>query len=65
LATHINEERKMAAAYAIANCIDEDHLQSEYIIPSVFDAQVLENVAAAVVNAARESKVAGRRSQFE
>jgi malate dehydrogenase (oxaloacetate-decarboxylating) len=26
LATHINEEMKMAAAYAIAYCIEEDHL---------------------------------------
>jgi malate dehydrogenase (oxaloacetate-decarboxylating) len=67
LATHINEEMKMAAAYAIADCIEEDHLQPEYIIPSVFDAKVVENVAAAVVNAARKSKAARRRSrsQFE
>jgi len=67
LATHINEEMKMAAAYAIADCIEEDHLQPEYIIPSVFDAKVVENVAAAVVEAARESKAARRRSrsQFE
>ena len=67
LATHINEEMKMAAAYAIADCIEEGHLQPEYIIPSVFDAKVVENVAAAVVNAARESKAVRRRtrSQFE
>ncbi len=67
LATHINEEMKMAAAYAIADCIEEDHLQPEYIIPSVFDAKVVESVAAAVVKAARESKAARRRSrsQFE
>ena len=25
LATHINEEMKMAAAYAVAYCIEEDH----------------------------------------
>ncbi len=67
LATHINEEMKMAAAYAIANCIEEEHLQPEYIIPSVFDAKVVENVSAAVVEAARESKAARTRSrsQFE
>lgn len=67
LATHINEEMKMAAAYAIADCIEEEHLQPEYIIPSVFDAKVVENVAASVINAARESKAARRRrrSQFE
>jgi malate dehydrogenase (oxaloacetate-decarboxylating) len=67
MATHINEEMKIAASYAIADCIEEDHLQPEYIIPSVFDAEVVKNVAAAVVKAARESKVAGSisRSQFE
>jgi malate dehydrogenase (oxaloacetate-decarboxylating) len=67
LAKHINEEMKMAAAHAIADCIEEDHLQTEYIIPSVFDAKVVENVAAAVVKAARGSKTARRRSrsQFE
>ncbi len=65
LATHINEEMKMAAAYAIAYCIEEDHLQPEYIILSVFESKFVENVAAAVVKAARESKAARMRSQFE
>ena len=67
MATHINEEMKMAAAYAIANCIEEEHLQPEYIIPSVFDAKVVENVSAAVIAAARETKAARNRSrsQFE
>jgi malate dehydrogenase (oxaloacetate-decarboxylating) len=65
LATHINEEIKMAAAYAIAYCIEEDHLQPEYIILSVFESKFVENVAAAVVKAARESKAARMRSQFE
>ncbi len=57
----------MAAAHAIADCIEEDHLQPEYIIPSVFDAKVVENVSAAVVEAARKSKAARSRSrsQFE
>ena len=36
LAKQINEKMKMAAAYAIAYCIEEDHLQPEYIILSVF-----------------------------
>ena len=65
LATHINEEMKMAAAYAIAYCIEEDHLQPENIISSVFESKFVENVAAAVVKAARESKAARMRSQFE
>ena len=67
LATHINEEMKMAAAHAIADCIAQDHLQPEYIIPSVFDTKVVENVSAAVIKAARETNVArGRgRNKFD
>jgi malate dehydrogenase (oxaloacetate-decarboxylating) len=30
LATHINEKMKMAAAYAIAYCIEEDYLQPQW-----------------------------------
>ena len=56
---------KIAAPYALAYCIEEDHLQPEYIILSVFESKFVENVAAAVVKAARESKVARMRSQFE
>ena len=65
LASRINEEMKMAAAHAIANCIAEDHLQPEYVIPSVFDAKVVENVSAAVVKAARETGVARGRGRNE
>ena len=65
LATHINEEMKMAAAYAIAYCIEEDHLQPENIISSVFESKFVENVAVALVKAARESKAARMRGQFE
>ena len=65
LATQINEKMKMAAAYAIAYCIEEDHLQPEYIILNMFESKFVENVAAAVVKAARESKAARMRSQFE
>jgi malate dehydrogenase (oxaloacetate-decarboxylating) len=67
LATHINEEMKMAAAHAIAGCIAEDHLQPEYIIPSVFDSKVVESVSAAVIKAARATNVARvrGRNKFE
>jgi len=63
MATHINEEMKMAAAHAIADCIAHDHLQPEYIIPSVFDTKVVENVSAAVIKAARETNVARNRGR--
>lgn len=57
-ASDINEAMKLAAAYAIANVIDETELSADYIIPSVFDPRVAKAVAAAVIEAARESGVA-------
>ena len=63
MATHINEEMKMAAANAIANCIAEEHLQPEYVIPSVFDAKVAESVSNAVAKAARDTDVARSRGR--
>lgn len=58
LATTVNEEMKMAAATAIANSIDEEHLIPDYIIPSVFDSSIVPLVAKAVKQAAIETGVA-------
>ena len=60
-ATDISEEMKLAAANAIANCIAEDELGEEYIVPSVFNRQVARRVARAVAAAAYASGVATRR----
>lgn len=60
-ATTINDEMKMAAAYAIANVIDEDHLSEDYIIPSAFNEKVHKDVASAVADAAVKSGVATRQ----
>jgi len=57
-ASDINEEMKIAAAYAIADIISENELNDEYVIPKPFDPRVGEKVAAAVAKAARESGVA-------
>ncbi len=57
-ARRINEPMKLAAAAAIAGVIGTDELSSEYIVPSVFDARVVEAVAKAVSGAAVESGVA-------
>jgi malate dehydrogenase (oxaloacetate-decarboxylating) len=57
-ARRINEPMKLAAANAIAGVIGADELSSEYIVPSVFDARVVEAVAKAVSGAAVESGVA-------
>lgn len=48
----INEEMKIAAAYAIANLIKEDELKPDYVIPAPFDQRVAPHVAAEVAKAA-------------
>ncbi|MCB1827717.1 MAG: NAD-dependent malic enzyme, partial [Coxiellaceae bacterium] len=58
LATDINEEMNLAAAYAIANIIDEKSLSPDYIVPSVFNQDVVKAVTKAVKKAARETGVA-------
>lgn len=57
-ASDINDEMKIAAAYAIANSIPESELNADYIIPSALDKTVSAAVAAAVAKAARDSGVA-------
>ncbi len=57
-ATDINEEMKLAAAYAIASTINDAELQPDYIIPSIFNRRVTALVAAAVEDAARRTGVA-------
>jgi len=56
----INEEMKLAAANAIAGVIPEDELDTDYIIPSVFNRHVAQAVAQAVADAAVTSGVARR-----
>ncbi len=57
-ASDINDEMKLAAAFAIADLVDADKLNPEYIIPDAFDPRVGKVVAAAVSEAARKSGVA-------
>lgn len=57
-ATDINDEMKIAAAYAIAGVIDETELNEENIIPNVFNDRVSKEVAKAVKEAAIKSGVA-------
>ena len=54
-ARHINEEMKLAAAYAIASLVSEDELNEAYVIPDAFDERVAPAVAAAVAEAAMKS----------
>jgi len=57
-ASDINEEMKVAAAYAIANIIKEEELKEDYVIPDALDKRVVLEVAKAVSKAGKESGVA-------
>lgn len=46
----ITDDMKLAAAYAIANIIDESELNEDNIIPGVFDPRVMTSVYEAVKN---------------
>ncbi|HET8599848.1 MAG TPA: NAD-dependent malic enzyme [Segeticoccus sp.] len=52
-ARSITEGMKMAAARAIAAIVGDDELREEYIIPSVFNRDVADAVAAAVASSAQ------------
>jgi malate dehydrogenase (oxaloacetate-decarboxylating) len=56
-ARDINDEMKVAAAYAIADLIDEKELTPDYIIPNPFDKRVAKAVAKAVAEAATKTGV--------
>ena len=57
-ASAINDEMKVAAAYAIAGLVDDGELNAEYILPRAFDPRIKDAVAAAVAEAARKTGVA-------
>ena len=56
-AREINDEMKIAAAYAIADLVG-DQLSETYILPSALDKNVAPAVAKAVAEAARRTGVA-------
>lgn len=57
-AKEINEEMKLAAAYAIANIVSIEELSEEKILPKAFEKGIGAAVAEAVKKAAIETKVA-------
>jgi len=57
-APRITEEMKTAAARAIADIVSAQELREDYIIPSVFNREVVGAVAAAVADEARDSGTA-------
>lgn len=57
-ASDINDQMKIAAAYAIADLVENEKRSEDYVIPSAFDSRVVEAVSSAVAKAAIESGVA-------
>ncbi|GIP06089.1 malate oxidoreductase [Paenibacillus lautus] len=59
-ATTINEEMKLAAAEAIASAVSDEERNPSYIIPSVFNQNVVKAIRELVVKAAVKTGVARR-----
>lgn len=57
-AREINDEMKIAAAYAIADLISDEELCADYILPKPFDPRLKDAVAKATAEAARKSGAA-------
>ncbi len=56
-ASTINKQMMIAAAYAIASCVTDQELSTQYILPYAYDKRAHEAVAKAVSQAATVSKV--------
>jgi len=57
-ASQINEEMKLATAYAIASIIPDDELNEDHIIANVFNPKVVEVESEAVAQDTKETGVA-------
>ena len=57
-ASDINDEMKIASAYALAGLVSDEELCADYILPAAFDPRVRDAVAKAAAEAARKSGVA-------
>jgi len=56
--TDINDDMKIAAAYAIAELVKDEDISNDYIIPKPFDLRIAPNVARKVAEAAIKTNVA-------
>lgn len=59
-ASEINDEMKIAAAYAIAGVVSGEELNEDYVMPAAFDKRIAPAVAKAVAEAAIKTGVARR-----
>ncbi|GEK33727.1 NAD(P)-dependent malic enzyme [Kurthia sibirica] len=57
-ATDINDEMKMAAVHAIADLVTDQQIHDGVIIPNIFEIDITDHVAVAVMRAAIHSEVA-------
>ncbi len=57
-ASCINEEMKVATSHALADLVSQEELTADYILPRAFDPRVGKAVAAAVIEAAKQTGVA-------
>jgi malate dehydrogenase (oxaloacetate-decarboxylating) len=64
-ASAITERMEVAAGHAIAAAISDEELAADYIVPSVFNRDVVPSVAAAVAEAAEADGVARRSRDAE
>ena len=48
----------VAAAYGIANCVSDEELTTQYILPYAYDKRAHDSVASAVKKAAIDTNVA-------
>jgi malate dehydrogenase (oxaloacetate-decarboxylating) len=64
-ASAITDAMEVAAGHAIAATIGEHELSPDYVVPSVFNRDVVTSVAAAVAAAAEEDGVARRSREAE
>ncbi len=55
-ASDINNEMKIAAAYALADLVSEKELRADYIIPAAFDPRIKDAVANAAAQAAKKRR---------
>jgi malate dehydrogenase (oxaloacetate-decarboxylating) len=63
-AAKITEEMKVAAAHGIASVVSDEELSEDYIIPSVFNADVCPTVARAVAEEAQREGMARTGAQL-
>ena len=64
-AEKITNEMKVAAAKAISSVINENNLSEDFIMPSMFDRNVVKNVSEAVIGVASEQGLSRRKNTLK